>query len=230
MRISVMAVIFAALAGVLGLQSAQAHPARIILLRHGEKRNSADLCSVGQLRAQALSDQYLGKGAPGNEAIFGGGGRPDAFFAITIHTQQTATPSARSWGEKLTVFSASDESDLDTQTKAAAAALNSPAYEGKTVVVVWEHKHIAKKALNESDDTFWSLLNLRKISADAAPKTWEGVNYDFFWIIDYTGPQPTFVSLPQDYAAAADAQLPNNDWGAPVEAAKFPKFYQDCEH
>jgi hypothetical protein len=212
-RISVPAVMFVALAGVLGLQSAQAHPARIILLRHGEKRNSADLCSVGQLRAQALSNQYLGKGAPGNKALFGDGGQPDAFFAITVHTQETATPSAQSWGQKLTVFSASDDSDLDTQTKAAAAALNSPAYDGKTVVVLWEHKHIAKKALNENDDTFWSLLDLRKISADAAPKTWQGVNYDFFWIIDYSGPQPTFVSLPQDYAAAAYAQLPNNEWG-----------------
>lgn len=54
----------AALAGVLGAEAAQAHPSRIILLRHGEKKNSAELCDVGKLRAQALSDQYLGKGVP----------------------------------------------------------------------------------------------------------------------------------------------------------------------
>jgi hypothetical protein len=230
MRFSVMVATFAALAGALGSQAAQAHPARIIFLRHGEKQNSKELCSVGQLRAQALSDQYLGKGAPGNKAIFGEGGRPDAFFAMTIHTVETATPSAQSWGEKPIVFPARDDSDFDPQTKAAAAALNAPAYEGKIVVVVWEHKHIAKKDLNESGVTFWSLLNLRKISPGDAPKTWEGVNYDYFWIIDYTTPQPTFKSVPQQYSAAAYAQVPNNGWGAPVDAAKFPQFYRECEH
>ena len=85
----------AALVGVLGAEAALAQPSRIILLRHGEKKNSAELCDVGALRAQALSDQYLGKGASGNEIIFGKGGKPDAFFTVTLHTQETAEPSAK---------------------------------------------------------------------------------------------------------------------------------------
>jgi len=230
MRFLVMMAALTALAGVLGPGASQAHPARIVLLRHGEKQNKAELCSVGALRAQALAAQYLGKGAPENKAIFGDGGRPDAFFAITVHTQETAAPSAESWGQKLTVFPAEDESELDKQTKAAAAALASPAYEGKVVVVVWEHKHIAKKELNESGVTFWSLLDLHKIAAGDAPKTWEGVNYDEFWIIDYTTPKPTFKPLPQEYTAAAYAQVPNNGWGEEVNKAQFPQFYRDCEH
>ena len=41
----------------------QAVPKRIILLRHGEKANAAELCSVGQERAIALRDTYLGRNA-----------------------------------------------------------------------------------------------------------------------------------------------------------------------
>ena len=234
MRYSITIAGLLALAGALGAEAAQAHPARIILLRHGEKKNSSQLCDVGQLRAQALSDQYLGRGAPGNDAIFGKGGAPDAFFAVTAHTQETATPSAQSWGKQVTIFSVPpkdphEESDLDAQTRKAAAALDSAEYDGKIVVVVWEHKHIAKKDLNKDGDTFWSLLNLGDIRNANAPKTWEGVNYDFFWIIDYTLSQPTFTVVQQEYAAPADAQVPNNPWGEDVDQTKFPEFYKDCK-
>jgi hypothetical protein len=215
-------------------EAQMAHPARIILLRHGEKKNASKLCSVGQLRAQALSDQYLGKGAPGNDKIFGKGGKPDAFFAITVHTQETATPSARSWGKQLIVFSVpakdpNEESDLDVQTEKAAAALDSSEYDGKIIVVVWEHKHIAKKDLNRTGVTLWSLLNLGKIPNADVPHTWEGVNYDYFWVMDYTNSEPTFTAIRQEYAAADYAQVPNNAWGEPVDKSKFPQFYSDCE-
>ena len=166
---------FLALAGVLGAAAAEARPARIVILRHGEKKNGAELCSVGQLRAEALSDQYLGKGAPGNDAMFGKGGTPDAFFAITTHTQETATPSAQSWGKQLIVFPVpqkdpDEERDLDKQTQKAAAALNSSDYDGKIVVVVWEHKHIAKKDLNKKDDTLRELLQLDDIPDANRPR------------------------------------------------------------
>ncbi len=203
-------------------------------MRHGEKKNSEELCSAGNLRAQALSDQYLGKGAPGNDAVFGNGRTPDAFFAVTAHTRETAAPSAQSWGKQLTIFSVppkdpNEDNDLDTQTQKAAAALNSVEYDGKIVVVVWEHKHIANKDFNRDGSTFWSLLKLREIPNASAPKSWEGVNYDFFWIIDYANLQPTFTIVPQAYASAAYAQVPNNAWGEDVDETKFPDFYQDCK-
>lgn len=213
---------------------AQAGPARIIFLRHGEKKNGTELCSVGQLRAEALSAQYLGKGAPGNDTIFGTGGKPDAFFAITTHTQETATPSAQTWGKTLTLFpipphDPNEDPDLNVQTRAAAQALTSSDYEGKIVVVVWEHKHIANSNLNATDDTLWSQLNLGAIGNAPVPDTWQGVNYDYFWIVDYTQGQPAFVSLPQAYAAPEHAEVPNNAWGAPVDRAKFPKFFEQCK-
>ena len=118
----------AALAGALFAEAAAAQPARIILLRHGEKQNGAELCVVGTLRAEGLAAQYLGKDAPGNEILYGKGGKPDAFFAVTPHTQETAKPSADSWGLQLTVFSVppkdpNEETDLGAETQKAAAAL-----------------------------------------------------------------------------------------------------------
>jgi hypothetical protein len=234
MRVSIAVAGLVALVGGLATEAARAHPARVILLRHGEKIDSAVLCDVGNLRAQGLSAQYLGKGAPGNEAIFGTGRTPDAFFAVTAHTQETAAPSAESWGKKLTLFPVwpkdpNEDSDLDAQTQKAAAALNSAEYDGKIVVVVWEHKHIAKKDLNRNGSTFWSLLTLGEIPGASVPKSWEGANYDFFWIIDYANPQPTFTVVPQAYASGAYAQVPNNAWGEDVDPTRFPDFYQDCK-
>jgi hypothetical protein len=81
MRFSTLTAGVLALAGVLGAEAAQAHPARIVILRHGEKKNGSELCSVGQLRAQALSDQYLGKGAPGNDTMDIHFAHPSAYSA-----------------------------------------------------------------------------------------------------------------------------------------------------
>ncbi len=235
MRVSITIAGLLALAGMVGAEAAEARPARIVILRHGEKKNGAELCTVGQLRAQALSDQYLGKGAPGNDAMFGKGGTPDAFFAITPHTQETATPSAQSWGKQLTVFSVpekdpDEEHDLDKETQKAAAALNTSDYDGKIVVVVWEHKHIANKDLNKKDDTLRELLKLDDIPDAKVPKTWEGANYDYFWIIDYSGSKPTYSVVQQEYTAAADAQVPNNAWGEEPDKTKFTEFYKDCKN
>jgi hypothetical protein len=219
----------AAPAGALGAEAAQAHPARIILLRHGEKKNGRELCDVGKLRAQALSDRYLGKGATENDAIFGAGAKPDAFFAITAHTQETAASSAQSWGKQLTIFSVplgdpNEESDLDTQTQDAVTALTSAEYAGKIVVVVWEHKHIANVGLT---NTFRTLLKLGEIPNANVPESWAGTNYDFFWIIDYKDAQPTFTMVPQAYASAL--KVPDNAWGVAVDETRFPDFYQGCK-
>ncbi len=229
MRRLSLAIGAAALAGMIGAQAAQAHPARIIISRHGEKKNSSELCKVGKLRAQALAAQYLGKGAPANNSIFGKDGKPDAFFAVTEHTQETAKPSATSWGEQLTVFS---QGGLDKETKDAAAALDSAAYDGKIVVVVWEHKHIADEDSSgkEAPDTLRALLKLDQIPGADVPVKWEGDNYDYFWIVDNTGSKPTFTRVKQDYSAAAYADVPNNAWGAKVDKSQFPEFYKDCEH
>ena len=194
------------------------------------KRKTAPSFAISEtLRAQLLSNQYLGKGAPGNAIIFGPGGKPDAFLAVTAHTQETAAPSAESWGKQVTAFSVpphdpNEEDDLSTQTQKAAAELNSAEHDGKIVVIVWEHKHIAKQ---DASNTFRTLLALGDIDA---PKSWKGVNYDFFWIVDYAESKPKFTVIQQEYPGAVGAKVPNNPWGVEVDQTKFPDFYQDCEH
>jgi hypothetical protein len=64
-----------------------------------------------------------------------------------------------------------EDSDLATQTLKAAAALNSAEYAGKTVVVVWEHKHIAHADINNAGEAFWSRLKLGDIPNAGAPKS-----------------------------------------------------------
>lgn len=70
---------------------------------------------------------------------------------------------------------------------------------------MWEHKHIATEGL---PNTFWTLLGLGAIPNANVLESWAGTNYDYFWIIDYTGPQPTFTVVQQDYTDAAYAHVP----------------------
>ena len=56
--------VFMACAGVLlSLTAAYGLPKRIIILRHAEKIDGGGLCHIGERRAVALKEQYLGKGA-----------------------------------------------------------------------------------------------------------------------------------------------------------------------
>jgi hypothetical protein len=79
-----------------------ATPARIIILRHGEKAGAWKLCGVGQARADALAATYLGRNAA--KSLFAAGEEPAAFLAITLHTLELAAPAAATWGwKKLTL-------------------------------------------------------------------------------------------------------------------------------
>ncbi len=202
---------------------ALANPARIVILRHGEKQDAYRLCDVGAQRAQALAGRYLGRDA---EASLFPNGAPDAFFAITLHTLELASPAAVSWRQPLHLYSALPQkgrSDADTtfllnqRTQEAVASLMN-SWSGKTVVMVWEHHHIAdaklEAAFPDQKVTLRQLLNLGAV--DQVPKTWPGENYDYFWIVDYDGPDrpPRFQMMKQSFTGPYQA-LPSNEWGAP---------------
>src|SRR5262245_4645124 len=131
-----------AIAALMSLNDALAQPARVIVMRHGEKQNAYRLCDVGAQRAQALAHRYLGKGAP-----------PDAFFVITLHTLELASPAAMTWGKPLIIYSAlpvkgrsraEDNRVLNQRTREAANDVMTN-WSGKTVVMAWEHHHIANE-------------------------------------------------------------------------------------
>ncbi|MEI9990104.1 MAG: hypothetical protein WDM86_08705 [Rhizomicrobium sp.] len=206
-------------------------PKKIIILRHGEKHDAYQLCSTGVERSLALEAQYLGKNATNAGELFKHGEVPAAFFAITLHTIELASPSAQSWNLPLIAYSAvpagsspwsDSDAVLDARTVQAAADVLSSAWDDKVVVMVWEHKHIADKKLNKQKVTLYSLLGLDTLGSDV-PDKWEGANYDFFWVVDYDGKSPTkFRSVLQTYTAPY-ADLPQNAWGV---AATLPS---DCQ-
>lgn len=215
-------------------------PKKIIILRHGEKADPYQLCSVGVERSLGLEAQYLGQGASSGGTLFKHGETPAAFFAITLHTIELASPSAQSWNLPLITYSSvpivttppaynpfsDSEIVLNARTQQAAADVMSDVRKDEVIVMVWEHKHIADKKLEDKYPnekvTLRQLLGLDTLSG--VPNKWEGDNYDYFWVVDYDGASTPnkFTSIKQTYTGTY-ANLPQNDWGV---AATLPS---DCE-
>ena len=207
------------------LAAALAAPSRIIILRHGEKEDAWRLCGVGQERAAALAANYLGRNA--TKSLFAPGEEPAAFLASTLHTLELASPAAATWPLPLTLYSAPPADDKKTFVKmvnqrtreAVADLLSNAAWQGKTVVMVWEHKHIANAKLEKEFSgeavTLRQLLGLETMKD--VPDTWPDGTYDYFWIVDFdqgTG-KPTGFRMVKQTFDGAYAGVPSNDWGAP---------------
>lgn len=201
-----------------------ATPSRIIILRHGEKADEWKLCGVGQQRAKALAANFLGRDS--KNSLFASGEQPAAFYAITLHTLELASPAAESWSMPITLFSAVPEegkkNELSTKSlnrrteQAVAALMADPNLNGKTVVMVWEHKHIANAKLEAlfpgQKITLRQLLKLEELKD--VPATWPSDNYDYFWIVDFAGGSSTptsFSMVKQSFEPPFD-KLPSNDW------------------
>jgi hypothetical protein len=206
--------------------SAFAHPARIIIARHAEKAGASELCEMGNERAQALAHQYLGDGA--SDSLFAPGQRPAAMMAMTVHTIETITPAADTWHLPVVRYAITpkeggktdaEEIEENQRTQEAAGdVLTDPRYDGKIVVMVWEHKRIASAKLErkipDQPVTLRQLLHLDKVGA---PPTWPGQTYDYFWIIDFHGQSamPTaFRKVRQVFTPPFD-DLPSNHWNKP---------------
>ena len=211
------------------VQSAVAAPARIIILRHGEKADDWKLCETGEQRADALALNYLGKGAA--ESLFTEGNDPAFFFAITPHTLELASPAVASWSKPIILYSVVPETgqskeeftkQLNRRTQEAARnLLTNPALQGKNVVLVWEHKHIANEKLEakfENDREGVTLRQLLKLDIlPGVPKTWPDETYDYFWIVDFpenSNVPLKFTMVKQEFGTSFP-KLPANDWDMP---------------
>jgi hypothetical protein len=222
------AVVFLVLAADAALHTFAAVPARIIILRHGEKQDLYRLCETGVRRSLALRSRFLGKGA--EESLFAVGEAPAAFFAITLHTLELATPAAVSWERPIHLYPVlptpgTTEADhvraLNRQTQAMARALmEERTWDGTTVVVVWEHHHIAQRKLEQSFPgervTLRQLLNLDSLGN--VPSDWPDDVYDYFWIVTYGrrgSDRPTGFEMRKQVFPAPYQDLPSQDWGVP---------------
>lgn len=206
--------------------NANATPSQVIVLRHGEKQDAYRLCEVGVQRSLALAAQYLGKDA--KDSLFARGRTPDAFIAITLHTLELVSPAAQSWGKPVILYSAlpmhgqtaeQATAILNRRTQEAVRdVMTSAQWQGKTLVMVWEHHHIADRQLEKQFPgekvTLRQLLNL---DMPSVPETWQGDNFDYFWIVDYAkgGSRPTRFQARKQVFAAPFTGVPSNDWGAP---------------
>ena len=199
-----------------------AAPDRLIITRHGEKLNTWQLCQTGLNRAQALSDQYLGAHAA--DPLFPKK-PPAAIMTLTIHTSETAEPTAHSWNMPTTAYlalpgtdrsAAQLETEINHQNRLAVHDLmNNPEYTGKQVLMVWEHFHTASTAL-ESRYPGEAVTLRQLLKLDQAPTTWPDHNYNYFWIIDFNadGSIKAFDTQRQSYSGRY-ANLPDNAWGMP---------------
>jgi hypothetical protein len=218
----VLAIVLAASAS-----SALAAPARIIIMRDGESADPWRLCEIGAQRAKALALTYLGRDAV--KSLFAEGDEPAFVFAVTPNTAALASPSVASWNKPVILYSAvpqagQSEEDLtkalDSRTQQAARnVLANPTLEGKTVVMVWEHKHIANEALEaKHENEAVTLRQLLKLDIlPGVPKTWPAGNHDYFWIVDFppNSNVPSKFTMTKQEFGASFPRVPANDWDTP---------------
>ena len=161
--------------------SVSARPEEIILLRHAEKpaddRNPS-LSPRGLERARALPSLLT------NSPAFSGHALPAAVFAprSTTHghgrrAEETISPLARELHMPVrTPFAAGDYAKL------AKEILSNRAFDGKTIVICWEHDNLPPLARE---------LGVHK------PPNWSGGTFDRLWVVTWEGDRAGLRELPQ---------------------------------
>lgn len=162
--------------------SALAAPARILFLRHAEKpAEGPELNATGRRRAAALPSLFL------SDPRAAAWGRPVALFAASpekpggsIRSIQTIEPLGRALGLPLITRFRRDDVQAVAQD-----ILSSPAFDGKTVLVCWEHKRIPDI--------------MRALGWTRGPNRWPDDVFDRVWILDFdrSGRPVRFRNLPE---------------------------------
>ena len=158
-----------------------AAPAQVIIIRHGEKPPSGpDLDEQGYARAQALVGFFQ------NNPAVTQFGTPAAIYAMdpkgpngSMRAIETVTPLAQALGQSIdTDYKRKDIPQL------VQDILGNPAYDGKMVLICWEHSVIP-----DIVDAFgWT----------SAPQSWAGSSFDRAWVLTFTGDRVTdFVDVPE---------------------------------
>ncbi len=209
---------------------AAAAPARIVILTSAEAADDWRLCEVGSQRAQGLRYNYLGDKAA--KSFFSEEAPPAYFFAVTPTTVATATPASWSWRKPIINYSVLPQSDpkkleeaLHARTREAAGnILNNPALRDKTIVMVWDRRHIADPEYEarferEAAVTLRQLFRLDILPG--VPLEWPADNNDYFWIIDFpknSNVPLKFEMVKQDFGKSFP-KVPANEWG---ESSNLP--------
>jgi len=174
-------------AGLLGAQAAFAAPAQVILIRHGEKpENGGQLNAQGFKRADALVKFF--KSEPAVLRY----GMPIAIYAVgpknddsSVRSIQTVTPLARALNIQI------DSRFTRGQThKIVADIMENPAYEGRMVLICWQHNNLVEIAVN--------LAEYNNSTQAAIPLMWPDETFDRVWILNLSGGKViSFKNIPQ---------------------------------
>ena len=167
--------------------TAFAAPAQVILIRHAEKpAEGAQLSAQGFKRAEALVKFFK------TEAAVTRYGNPVAIYAAapknedsSIRSIQTVTPLARAL-----------KIDIDTRftrgqtNKIVRDLMENPAYEGRLVLICWQHTNLVEIAQN--------LAEYNNSPRVTIPQLWPDETYDRAWILDLAkGQVVSFRNIPQ---------------------------------
>lgn len=172
------------------VSGAFAAPAQVIFIRHAEKTGgSNELSEKGFRRAQALVNFFLSEPAVTRY------GPPAGIYAAapkhedsSIRSIQTVTPLAKAVQVRVN----KDFTRGETR-KLARSIMENPAYEGKMVLVCWQHAALvdAIRDLAEESGASQKLLG-------ALPVEWPDEIFDRAWILDFSrGKAAYFRNIPQ---------------------------------
>jgi hypothetical protein len=159
-----------------------ATPARVLIIRHGEKPadpNNPDLSPQGYARAQALTKLFQ------IHPTYVNLGLPVAYFAAAYdgtnakRAIETISPLAQSYNQTVLVpYPGKDGAQL------AKLILQDPSYDGKTVMIAWVHERIP--------------VLVQALGAISAPDKWDGSDvFDRVWILDFTNTGIQFSDQPE---------------------------------
>ena len=162
------------------IQAAQSMPAQIVLIRHGEKPETGDeLSTQGWARAQALPELF-------KRPEFNQFGNPAALYAMNKKGKNGSIRAIQTLKYVSQVFNLALNTDY---TKDQVADLvkdikKNDEYDGKMIVICWEHK---------------VLIDIAMEFGVKEPVSWPAEQFDRAWILDFspTGQLQNFRDLPQ---------------------------------
>lgn len=163
-----------------------ARPQQIIIIRHGEKIDDlhSDLSVQGCQRAYALTN-FFSKYSSNVVAIFA---QQPSRLGRSIRPIETVAPTAEALHIKINNFYLKNEADT-----LAKEILTNPSYNGRTVIVSWEHTEII------------SLVSALGVVLPPKLQVWPGTVFDQAWVLTDK------VALHQfDLAITAEYVLPTD--------------------
>lgn len=160
----------------LSVSTAWATPAQILIIRHAEKpANGPDLDDQGYQRAKLLVNYFettpavLKYGTP--VAIYAAEpGDVSRDVDASNRPLETVTPLAQALGLKI-----NDSFTHDQTQEVAQDILSNPAYDGKMVLICWEHKKI--------------IDIVQALGVSPLPGKWPGTDFGTVYEINFSGDQ-----------------------------------------